>query len=133
LKQKFLKIYFAKRTDQQASLQVTNRKMAKNKDKTGETTKTKSKKASKKTAPARAAVIDGVPAAATQSPVPPELRRASGKNKAAAVQELSRDDIALRAYYIAEGRRRLNMAGDELGDWVEAERQLRNEAPEKST
>jgi hypothetical protein len=107
--------------------------MAKKKDKTAETTKTKSKKISKKKA-AETAVVDGASVAAIPSPVPPELRSTGIINSraAAAAPELSRDDIALRAYYIAERRRTLNVAGDELGDWVEAERQLRKEAPENS-
>lgn len=41
---------------------------------------------------------------------------------------LSTDDIALRAYFIAEARRNRGEWGDETGDWVEAERQLRAEA-----
>ena len=34
------------------------------------------------------------------------------------------DDIALRAYFIAEKRRLHGLAGDESQDWLEAERQL---------
>ena len=34
------------------------------------------------------------------------------------------DDVALRAYFIAEKRRRLGLPGDEHHDWLEAERQL---------
>ena len=34
------------------------------------------------------------------------------------------DDIAVRAYLIAEKRQQLGLPGDSLGDWVEAERQL---------
>ena len=41
---------------------------------------------------------------------------------------LRTDDIALRAYFIAEARRNRGEWGDETGDWVEAERQLRAEA-----
>jgi len=37
---------------------------------------------------------------------------------------ISTEDIALRAYFIAEKRRTAGIPGDELGDWVEAERQL---------
>jgi len=37
---------------------------------------------------------------------------------------ISTSDIALRAYFIAEKRRTTGLPGDELGDWVEAERQL---------
>ena len=37
------------------------------------------------------------------------------------------DDIAVRAYLIAEKRQQLGLPGDSLGDWVEAERQLLGE------
>lgn len=40
----------------------------------------------------------------------------------------SNDDIALRAYFIAERRQKLGWFGDETQDWVEAERQLLKEA-----
>lgn len=50
-----------------------------------------------------------------------------------AVEEivLSNDDIALRAYFLSEARRARGEWGDETGDWVEAERQLRAEAAAK--
>lgn len=38
------------------------------------------------------------------------------------------DDIATRAYYIAEKRRADGLPGDEQQDWIEAERQLLAEA-----
>jgi hypothetical protein len=38
---------------------------------------------------------------------------------------VSHDDIAFRAYLIAEKRTQLGLPGDSLSDWVEAERQLR--------
>ena len=47
--------------------------------------------------------------------------------------EISADEIALRAYYIAEHRRNLRLPGDAVGDWVEAERQLRKEAAKKAS
>jgi hypothetical protein len=34
------------------------------------------------------------------------------------------EDIALRAYFIAEKRRSQGLSGDEHQDWIEAERQL---------
>jgi hypothetical protein len=40
----------------------------------------------------------------------------------------SNEDIALRAYFIAERRQKLGWFGDETQDWVEAERQLLKEA-----
>jgi hypothetical protein len=88
--------------------------------------KSKSKKSSKKAS--AELTIDGEAAAPLESLALPKQRRAvGGKKKAAAKPELSSDDIARRAYYISERRRGLNLPGDELGDWVEAERQLRKE------
>ena len=43
----------------------------------------------------------------------------------------SQDDIALRAYYIAEKRRHHGHHGDETSDWIEAERQLASETRSK--
>lgn len=37
---------------------------------------------------------------------------------------LTRDEIALRAYFIAEKRRHHALPGDESQDWIEAEREL---------
>lgn len=52
--------------------------------------------------------------------------------KAAAVEVvISHDEIARRAYYIAEHRSHHGIHGDETSDWVEAERQLRKEAAAK--
>ena len=105
----------------------------KKKDKTDEPTKTKTKRSSRKASHKGAIVIDGAPAVAMASPAPPKLRSTGGaKKKAAAAVEFSTNDIALRAYYIAERRRKLGLPGDEMGDWVEAERQLRTEARRKS-
>jgi len=41
---------------------------------------------------------------------------------------ISNDDIALRAYFIAEKRNQHGHHGDSHSDWIEAERQLREEA-----
>lgn len=51
--------------------------------------------------------------------------RASGAKSKTVI---SADDIALRAYYIAEKRQKLGLPGDSANDWIEAERQLRAEA-----
>jgi len=40
----------------------------------------------------------------------------------------TQDDVALRAYFIAEKRRNHGLPGDEHGDWVEAVRQLAEES-----
>jgi hypothetical protein len=44
----------------------------------------------------------------------------------------STEDIALRAYFIAEHRHRHGLAGDSHSDWIEAERQLKKEAAKKT-
>jgi hypothetical protein len=96
------------------------------KKKSEEPTKSKSKKSSKKAS--AKITIDGIAAAPLESLSPPKQRRTGdGKKKTAAKPDLSSDDIARRAYYISQRRRDLNLPGDELGDWVEAERQLRRE------
>jgi hypothetical protein len=41
------------------------------------------------------------------------------------------DDIALRAYFIAERRQQMGWPGDSATDWADAEAQLRTEALEK--
>jgi hypothetical protein len=103
----------------------------KKKDKTHEPKKTRSsKRASQDITAIPINNEDVVPSTSSAAPKP--RRAAGGSKKATATLELSGDDIALRAYYIAEHRRTLNLPGDELGDWVEAERQLRKEAGKKS-
>ena len=39
----------------------------------------------------------------------------------------SNEDVALRAYFIAEKRQAAGIHGDTHSDWIEAERQLRKE------
>ena len=77
------------------------------------------------------------PFAASEFPVAPKPRRTASVRKKAAPEisadEISADDIALRAYYIAEHRRNLRLPGDAVGDWVEAERQLRKEVAKKAS
>lgn len=58
---------------------------------------------------------------------------ADHKKAPAPAVSISNDDIALRAYFIAEDRRRRAIHGDEQGDWIEAERQLRNEQTKSPT
>lgn len=45
---------------------------------------------------------------------------------------ITNEDIALRAYFIAERRQAMGWPGDSTSDWVEAERQLRAEAKRKA-
>lgn len=49
----------------------------------------------------------------------------------AAAPVISHDDIALRAYFLAERRRQMGWPGDSATDWADAEKQLRAEALEK--
>jgi hypothetical protein len=44
------------------------------------------------------------------------------------VQEPSDDQIRLRAYFLAERRHKLSLPGDSAHDWIEARRQLIEEA-----
>ncbi|MEI6340301.1 MAG: DUF2934 domain-containing protein [Verrucomicrobiota bacterium] len=62
-----------------------------------------------------------------------EAKKRGEKPKAAAPGKaaISGDDIALRAYFIAERRGKMGWHGDSTGDWVEAERQLQAEAVRK--
>jgi hypothetical protein len=39
----------------------------------------------------------------------------------------SKEQVALRAYFIGERRRSLGIAGDETSDWVQAEQELSEE------
>jgi hypothetical protein len=49
------------------------------------------------------------------------------KAKAEKTHAASHEDVAFRAYLIAEKRQQLGIHGDSLSDWVEAERQLLGE------
>jgi DUF2934 family protein len=73
-------------------------------------------------APARPAAT--APAKRTAAP---KKRTTTPKKPAAAPLAISQDDVALRAYFIAEKRQREGLPGDSTSDWVEAERQLRAE------
>jgi len=53
------------------------------------------------------------------------------KTAKSAVPAYTQDDVALRAYFIAERRRAEGRPGDEHGDWIEAERQLAQESTKK--
>jgi hypothetical protein len=85
-------------------------------------------------APAPAGVSrGGVPAkAAVKKKSTPKPKTAAGKTSKAKPVTFSRDDIALRAYFIAEDRSRKGLPGDSHSDWLEAERQLRVEQKKKS-
>jgi hypothetical protein len=67
---------------------------------------------------------------ATGKSSPGEKRRKPATKKKAAPAEvaISDDEIRLRAYFIAEQRMRDRVAGDSENDWLEARRQLLQEA-----
>ena len=71
------------------------------------------KTTTKKTAPAA-----DTKKPAAKKPATPRARKAAA---------YTQDDVALRAYFIAEKRQRLGLPGDTHSDWVEAERQLATE------
>ena len=63
----------------------------------------------------------------------PKPKRAT-KPTASKAPTFGTDDVALRAYFIAEKRRTDGLLGDEHHDWLEAERQLlaESKSPKKS-
>ena len=87
--------------------------------------------ASQASAPAAAPTKRAVkPAAKTRTgvkkPKTPTLKgkRTTKSAAAPAVSSFTREDVALRAYFISEKRRAQGLSGDEHEDWLEAERQL---------
>jgi hypothetical protein len=80
-----------------------------------------------------------VPAEAGDTiPVVAEKKKASTRKKAvsapAAISENniegpSIEQIQLRAYFIGERRMSLGLAGNSTSDWIQAERELKEEAP----
>ena len=76
-----------------------------------------------KTMPTKTTKKKTAPAAVVKKPAAkkPAAAKAALPKKAASY---SQDDVALRAYFIAEKRRKLGLPGDEHSDWVEAERQI---------
>ena len=55
-------------------------------------------------------------------------RKAAAPKASATPPRPTNEEIALRAYYIAERRQRMGWPGDSCSDWLEAERQLLAEA-----
>jgi hypothetical protein len=97
--------------------------------------KKKSEKEEKKR-PSIIAAVKSLPAAAQETPAAGAKETKARKSpaprkKAIKAPTISGDDIALRAYFIAERRQKMGWPGDSTGDWVEAERQLRAEAARK--
>jgi hypothetical protein len=73
--------------------------------------------------------------AAAPAPAPAKSKAAPKARKPPARQPkkpaFSHDDVALRAYFIAEKRLAAGLPGDARHDWIEAERQLAAEAKRK--
>jgi hypothetical protein len=96
--------------------------------------KTESKKpAARKSKKAAVVAVTAEPAAPL-IPLPAEVKPAKKtlKNPAArAVPSFTKDDVALRAYFKAERRRKLGLPGDECQDWIDSERELLAEAKRK--
>jgi hypothetical protein len=80
-------------------------------------------KARRKAAPPKKkAPLKKKSAPASKPPVPAKASRG------AALPEPSDEDIRIRAYFIAERRLQLSLQGDSAHDWIEAKRQLVEEA-----
>ncbi len=95
----------------------------------------KEKKQSEKKAPAKSKKTS-VASEETAVLEPKKEKARAPKPKAAPAAKkkpvsISDEDIALRAYFIAERRHKMGWPGDSTSDWVEAERQLRTEAARK--
>jgi hypothetical protein len=71
-----------------------------------------------------------VPAAKKKKAAPP--KKSAGKKPAASPAkgpvEPTDEQIRLRAYFLAERRHKLSLPGDSAHDWIEARRQLIEEA-----
>ena len=93
-----------------------------------------------KTAPTPAAV-KAAPAPVPAEPKSPQptikaksmVKKATPKKAAPETPAYTRDDVALRAYFISEKRRANGLPGDEHQDWLEAERRIAEESAKKKT
>jgi hypothetical protein len=84
----------------------------------------KSPVAKKKAAPRKPAAARSRASAATPARV--MTRRTGATTEVIGViGSVTNEDIALKAYYLAERRRNLGLPGDPESDWLEAERLLR--------
>ena len=86
--------------------------------------KAKSAPAAKKTAGRKPAAARERASAATPARI--MTRRTGGQTEVIGIiGSVTSEEIALRAYYLAERRRQLGVAGDSQSDWLQAERELR--------
>ena len=84
-----------------------------------------SKPARKKPAKAKASAETSAPKPAKTTKPRAKVKSAVVTKSGPAAASITPADIALRAYFIAEKRRKLGLPGDSTSDWVEAERQLK--------
>lgn len=85
---------------------------------------------SKEVAPAP--VAEKKPAKAAKAPAKKSaVKKAPASVKKGAKAAFTNDDIALRAYFIAEKRHKAGLHGNPHHDWVEAEKQLLAESKKK--
>ncbi len=89
------------------------------------------KKAAKKSPAAKKKAVSRKPAAARRrataaTPARVLTRRTGTTTEVIGmIGSVTNEDIALKAYYLAERRRHLGLPGDPESDWLEAERLLR--------
>jgi hypothetical protein len=95
-------------------------------NKTSTTKPAASVKRAAKTKPAAAEVAVPAPSAPKANGTKPKAAARPPKPAAAKLKKpgYSQDDVALRAYFIAERRQAAGLLGDAHTDWIEAERQL---------
>jgi hypothetical protein len=95
------------------------------------TAKKKTAKKAAKKSPVSKRMTARQPAAARErasaaTPARVMTRRTGGKTEVIGmIGSVTTEEIALKAYYLAERRRHLGVPGDPQSDWLEAERQLR--------
>ena len=100
----------------------------------------KSKKVAKEKRSAKKTKAVAVPVAEVPAVVEPKktpVRKSAGTERAkrsvgsTGTKEPSYEQIQLRAYFIGERRKSLGIVGDETSDWVQAERELKEELATK--
>ena len=86
--------------------------------------KAKAEPAAKKTAARKPAAVRD--RASTATPARLLTRRVGAKSEViGVVGSVTSEEIALKAYYLAERRRHLGLPGDPEADWLQAESELR--------
>jgi len=97
-----------------------------------ETAKVTPKPAAKKSKTIATAKV-AKPAAVKAKAAPKTVKKPAVTKKSSLASSISRDDVALRAYFIAEKRHQQGIYGDSAHDWLEAERQLIAESKAKKS